>query len=143
MMNVTQELMTPREAARWFRRSPGWLRQQRELLRVTGPGGQPLYHVAVCRAYVLARMCEAPPGVVRRVQVEALERVCGVSVVGEELDAVVASPPALECASPGESGRLVLAPVEPADCEEPGGGAIHGSSREAAGCCDAIGVGIR
>ncbi|MBK8914634.1 MAG: hypothetical protein IPM64_08570 [Phycisphaerales bacterium] len=88
MTNVTQEIMTPREAARWFRRSPGWLRQQRGLLRITGPGGQPLYHLAVCRAYVLARMCDAPPGVVRRVQVEALERACGVTIPGEDGDAV-------------------------------------------------------
>ena len=35
MTEIPQELMTPHEAARWFRRSPSWLRQQARLLRVS------------------------------------------------------------------------------------------------------------
>ena len=47
LANLEQELMTHAEAARWFRRSPSWLRQQKGLLRLGGRNGQPLFHVRV------------------------------------------------------------------------------------------------
>ncbi|MEP0848394.1 MAG: hypothetical protein HRF50_16420 [Phycisphaerae bacterium] len=78
MIDVQQELMTPQEAAKWFRRSPSWLRQQQEIVRLGGPGGQPLYHTRVCRAYVLARLCGLRGEALRRAQLEALAAVCGV-----------------------------------------------------------------
>ncbi len=74
---IVQELMTPQEAARWFRRSPSWIRQQRTLLRVGNPGGQPLFHTHVCRAYVLGRICGLRAADLRRVQIEALAAACG------------------------------------------------------------------
>jgi hypothetical protein len=77
MTEVAQELMTPHEAARWFRRSPSWLRQQARLLRVGGPGGQPLYHVRVCRAYVLGQLCGLDDTELERVQKHALAAACG------------------------------------------------------------------
>lgn len=77
MIEVTQELMTPHETARWFRRSPSWLRQQNRLLRVGAPGGQPLFHVHVCRAYVLGQICGLEPEPLRRVQIRALAAACG------------------------------------------------------------------
>jgi hypothetical protein len=77
MIEITQELMTPHEAARWFRRSPSWLRQQAKLLRMGGPNGQPLYHVQVCRAYVLGRLCALADADLRRVQLQALGAACG------------------------------------------------------------------
>jgi len=79
MIDVAQELMTPHEAARWFRRSPSWLRQQHKLLRVGGAGGQPLYHVRVCRAYVLGRLCGLDEVELRRVQIQALAAACGLA----------------------------------------------------------------
>ena len=79
MIEITQELMTPHEAARWFRRSPSWLRQQHELLKVAGPGGQPLYHVRVCRAYVMGRLCRLRGERLRQVQIRALAAACGLS----------------------------------------------------------------
>ncbi len=79
MTDVPQELMTPHEAARWFRRSPAWLRQQTDLLRVCGPGGQPLYHVRVCRAYVLGKLCGLAGSALRRAQVRALAVACGLA----------------------------------------------------------------
>ncbi len=79
MIEITQELMTPHEAARWFRRSPSWLRQQQELLKVAGPGGQPLYHVRVCRAYVMGRLCRLRGERLRRVQIRALAAACGLT----------------------------------------------------------------
>jgi hypothetical protein len=79
MTDVTQELMTPHETARWFRRSPSWLRQQTRLLRVGGPSGQPLYHVYVCRAYVLGQLCGLDDAGLRQVQVRALAAACGLS----------------------------------------------------------------
>lgn len=82
MTDLPQELMTPDEAAKWFRRSISWLRQQSELARVGGPGGQPLYHVRVCRAYVLGRMCGLSAEHLRRVQVEALAAACGLAGEG-------------------------------------------------------------
>ena len=80
LLEINQELMTPDEAAKWFRRSPSWLRQQHELLRVGGPGGQPLYHVRVCRAYVLAKLCRLGGTPLRRVQIEALCAACGLPI---------------------------------------------------------------
>jgi len=77
MIEVTQELMTPHEAARWFRRSPSWLRQQKQLLRLRARGGQPLYHIRVCRAYVLGRLCALEETALRRVQLDALSAACG------------------------------------------------------------------
>lgn len=77
MTDVQQELMTPQEAAKWFRRSPSWLRQQHEIVRLGGPGGQPLYHTRVCRAYVLARLCGLRGEALRRAQLAALAAVCG------------------------------------------------------------------
>lgn len=72
---LEQELMTPQEAARWFRRSISWLRQQRELLRL-GRTGQPLYHVDVCRAFVYGQIRGLNVQQLRRVQLEALAASC-------------------------------------------------------------------
>lgn len=80
MTDVPQELMTPDEAATWFRRSPSWLRRQPELLRVGGPGGQALYHVRVCRAYLLGLACGLSGAALRAVQLRGLAAACGVSV---------------------------------------------------------------
>lgn len=77
MLEIPQELMTPHEASRWFRRSPSWLRQQTDLLKVGGPHGQPLYHTRVCRAYVYGKMCELDAAGLRRVQLAALASCCG------------------------------------------------------------------
>lgn len=79
MTEISQELMTIREAGRWFRRSASWMRQQRDLLRVAGPGGQPLYHVRVCRAYIMGKLTELSEGDLRRVQIKALADACGLS----------------------------------------------------------------
>ncbi len=79
MTEVAQELMTPDEAAKWFRRSPSWLRQQRDLVRVAGPGGQPLYHIRVCRAYVLGRMEGLTGQALKNIQLAALAAACGLS----------------------------------------------------------------
>ncbi len=72
------ELLTPGEAAAWFRRSPTWVRQQRDLLRL-GPKYQ-LYHRAACRAFVLARMLGLTGADARRLQVLALAAACGLRV---------------------------------------------------------------
>lgn len=71
-----QELMTPQEAARWFRRSVSWLRQQADLVRLGAHGSQPLYHVDVCRAFVLGKMRELDRQELRQVQMEALAASC-------------------------------------------------------------------
>ena len=84
MNPVAQEVMTPNEAARWFRRSPSWLRRQRELQRFRGPTGQPLYHVQVCRAYLLGRLCGLTGDPLRRLQLDALAAACGVPRSGPE-----------------------------------------------------------
>jgi hypothetical protein len=97
MLSTPQELMTPHEAARWFRRSPSWLRSQPNLLRVGGPG-QPLYHVCVCRAYILARLCGLSAAELRRVQLKALAATCGLADSGEILGAEAAGPPTDEAA---------------------------------------------
>jgi len=74
---LPQELMTPDEAAKWFRRSPSWIRRQEELERVNGPNGQPLFHVNVCRAYLLGKMCNLAGVALRRVQIRAMAAACG------------------------------------------------------------------
>jgi len=94
VLDIAQELMTPHEAARWFRRSPSWLRQQHKLLRVAGPGGQPLYHVRVCRAYILGQICRLADAELRRVQVKALAEACGLPADQQLLDAAAAARPA-------------------------------------------------
>lgn len=96
MTDVAQELMTPHEAARWFRRSPSWLRQQTDLQRLGGHAAQPLYHVSVCRAYVLGRLCGLAGEPLRRLQLDALRAACGLT--GTPLPA--ANPP-----DPGSPGR--------------------------------------
>lgn len=100
MTEIAQELMTPREAARWFRRSPAWLRQQSGLLRVAGPGGQPLYHIAACRAYVLARMCNAAAHELRRVQIDALQAAIGIRLEPSPDGRLAAPGSAAICAAP-------------------------------------------
>lgn len=70
------EMMTPEEAARWFRRSPSWLRQQRGLLRFGQDRAQPLFHVAVCRAFVLGRLANLSEEQLRNVQIHALASAC-------------------------------------------------------------------
>jgi hypothetical protein len=79
MNRIAQELMTPNEAARWFCRSPSWLRRQRDLQRLTVLSGQPLYHVRICRAYVLGRLCGLDGEPLRRLQLGALASACGVA----------------------------------------------------------------
>jgi len=79
MTEVVQELMTPHEAARWFRRSPSWLRRQARLLRVGEPGAQPLYHVRVCRAYLLGLINGLDGEALDRVQKDALAAACGLA----------------------------------------------------------------
>jgi hypothetical protein len=44
---------------------------------VGGPGGQPLYHVRVCRAYVLGQLCGLDDQELARVQKDALAAACG------------------------------------------------------------------
>lgn len=78
MLEIAQELMTPHEAARWFRRSASWLRQQENLIKLGGPNGQPLYHTQACRAYVYGRMCELDGTALRKVQLDALAAACGI-----------------------------------------------------------------
>jgi hypothetical protein len=79
MTQLAQELMTPHEAARWFRRSPSWLRQQPALLRLRAPGGQPLFHIRVCRAFVLGRLCGLEGDQLRQAQLKALAAACGLT----------------------------------------------------------------
>ncbi|MFH1747482.1 MAG: hypothetical protein ABIG44_10610 [Planctomycetota bacterium] len=104
MTEVSQELMTPHETARWFRRSPSWLRQQTGLLRLAGPGGQPLYHVRVCRAYVLGRLCGLLADKLHNVQIRALAAACGLSVV--------AAGEALKVGNPDDSADAAGVPPE-------------------------------
>ncbi len=78
MKATPPELMTPEETARWFRRSISWVRQQRDLLRLGGPAGQPLFHIRVCRAYVLGRYCRLAGAAIRRLQIQAMAAACGV-----------------------------------------------------------------
>jgi hypothetical protein len=76
MIEPVQEIMTTVEAAEWFRRSVSWLRQQPELLRICGKRGQPLYHVRVCRAYILGHLRGARGDALREVQLAALAAAC-------------------------------------------------------------------
>lgn len=80
----TAEVLTPAEAARWFKRSPSWLRAQRELLRAAAPNGRPRYHVRVCRAYLLGRMAGLSGDALRRVQLEALAGECRLAAAALE-----------------------------------------------------------
>ena len=93
MREVTQELMTPQEAARWFRRSVSWLRQQRQLLKLRSRCGQPLFHVQVCRAYVLGKLCGLSGPQLRRVQLEALAAACGLQELSSLIDDSDDKPP--------------------------------------------------
>lgn len=77
MRTGEQELMTPREAARWFRRSLSWLRARREILRFGSETGNPRYHLLACRAYVLGALCGLDGEALRRVQLEAVASACG------------------------------------------------------------------
>lgn len=104
MTEISQELMTPNEAAKWFRRSTSWLRHQSEIVRVAGPGGQPLYHVDVCRAYTLGKMCGLRHADLRRVQVEALAAACRL-LHAKAWDEIAA--------------RVINAPQPPIDSDEP------------------------
>ncbi len=79
MTEVAQELMIPDEAARWFRRSLSWLRQQHELIRLGGTRQQPLYHIRVCRAYVFGRMRKLTGDALQQVQLQALAAACGLA----------------------------------------------------------------
>lgn len=110
MTEVAQELMTPHEAARWFRRSPSWLRQQTKLLRVGGPGGQPLYHVRVCRAYVLGQLCGLDEAELQGVQVRALAAACG--LVNDEQVVAEAAGQQKQCRG-AETGALVQRERQP------------------------------
>jgi hypothetical protein len=108
MIDLSQELMTPHEAARWFRRSPSWLRQQTGLIRLGAAGGQPLYHVHSCRAYVLGRVCGLDPDQLRLLQLRALAAACGV----EPLPAKLAAAGTL---APESSTTRAHAPHAPGD----------------------------
>jgi hypothetical protein len=127
---IAQELMTPSEAAKWFRRSPSWLRQQRELLRLAEGHSQPLFHVGVCRAYVLGRLSGLDPVALRQVQLRALAAECRLGP------------------SPAESAEverwLVTSgdlPADPADARAPGAAAAEEGGRSEA--CNGVLVGPR
>lgn len=77
MIDMQQELMTPQEAAKWFRRSEAWLRKQPDLIRMNS-GTQPLFHVRVCRAFVLGRLAGLSGDPLRAMQLRALADACGV-----------------------------------------------------------------
>jgi hypothetical protein len=109
MTDLRQELMTPSEAAKWFRRSRSWLRRQPQLLRVQGVGGQPLYHVCICRAYVLGRLCGLTGKPLRRLQIKALIAACG--LVGLHRLATTAARPRGPSMSEVEK-LVVAAPVD-------------------------------
>ena len=86
MTDLPQELMTPDEAAKWFRRSDSWLRRQRDLLRVGSPRGMPLYHVCVCRAYLLGLTRGLSGPALRTLQLRGLAAACGVAAEDEVPD---------------------------------------------------------
>ncbi len=113
MTDLRQELMTPPEAAKWFRRSPSWLRQQPELLRIQGVGGQPLYHVSVCRAYVLGRLCRLTGGPLRRLQIRALVTACDLGGTRGPRSAVVQVGDRLSA----DVEKLLVAPAARRDAE--------------------------
>lgn len=99
MLEISQELMTPQEAARWFRRSVSWLRQQSDLLRVGVPGGQPLFHTRVCRAFVYGKLAGLDGERLRGVQLQALASSCGLlaaqALTCDQSDELPAGSPAL------------------------------------------------
>lgn len=111
------ELMTPHEAARWFRRSPSWLRQQTDLLKVGSPGGQPLYHVQVCRAWVLGRLNGQRGPALRQIQIAALAKVCGVDedTLRPATDGLVAPQPAATSATAAPESDAAAEPGPTAD----------------------------
>lgn len=90
MTEPLQEIMTTVEAAEWFRRSVSWLRQQPDLLRLAVPRGQPLYHVRVCRAYILGCLRGARGNDLREVQLQALAAACALDA---DDDRVPPAPP--------------------------------------------------
>lgn len=92
---MPQELMTPDEASKWFRRSPSWLRQQRSLLRFGDGKAQPLFHVDVCRAYVLGKLSGLADAALRDVQLKALAAHCKVEEPGDAEEPDSASVPAI------------------------------------------------
>lgn len=79
------ELMTPTETARWFRRSPSWLRKQSHLLKLATPGSGARYHVCVCRAFVLGRLCGLTGDALIRLQIRALAVACGIAAARHAL----------------------------------------------------------
>lgn len=105
MVDVTQELMTPHEAARWFRRSPSWLRQQQDLLRMGAGYAQPLFHVRLCRAFLLGKVCGLEGEPLRQLQIAALAADCGLAL--RELPV-----PPLGIHADEEVGASVEEPVE-------------------------------
>ena len=106
MTGIAQEIMTAKEAAAWFRRSTSWLRQQEELLRIGGSQSAPLFHIRVCRAFMLAKMCGISGPELRQAQIAALAEDCGLNPAAlaqaginetpqlDEVDDVTASGPA-------------------------------------------------
>jgi hypothetical protein len=101
LADLPQELMCPPEAARWFRRSISWLRQQKDLVRIGGPNGQPLFHVRACRAYVLGKMRGLDGDALRDFQLAALASACGLTL--EPSGPPAARPPA-NIAADGPAG---------------------------------------
>lgn len=79
MKPIDRELMTAGEAARWFRRSASWLRRQKAILKLAGPGGRPLYHLAACRAYLLGIASGWDAQMLRAAQLDALKAASGLS----------------------------------------------------------------
>lgn len=78
MVDIPLEMMSATEAARWFRRSRSWLCRQTDLLCLrAGDGGPPLYHVRICRAYVLGILRDLRGESIHRLQLAALEAACG------------------------------------------------------------------
>ncbi|MGE3180546.1 MAG: hypothetical protein AB7N71_02880 [Phycisphaerae bacterium] len=94
------EMMTPEEAARWFRRSPSWLRQQRGLLRFGQDRAQPLFHVAVCRAFVLGRLANLTEAQLRNVQIQALASACKLEAADAAAKTRTGQSPASQSFSP-------------------------------------------
>ena len=83
MTEFAQELLTPDEAATWFRRSATWLRNVDDLVVFSagqfGAGGQTLYPLACLRAFVLGWTEGLRGAALRRRQIEALAGACGLA----------------------------------------------------------------
>lgn len=77
MLDVQLEVMTAGEAGKWFRRSDSWLRRQNDLLRLKLGRAQALFHVILCRAYVLGRMRGLRGAELRQLQLDAFSSFCG------------------------------------------------------------------